>query len=529
MRIINFSLAMLTSMSLWATNEGSDTLKSTQEIINSNFEVNLDSLINLYAAQDTLLADTNGLIVLSNEDTSRIISSVTDEIYIERIAAIPTIVKLQYNRIVRNYIEMYINRKTDRLQLMLGLSEYYFPIFDDIFDYYGVPHEMKYMSIIESALNPRAYSRARAVGLWQFMYTTGRMYGLEANSLVDERMDPVKATHAAARYIYDLHKEFNGDWILALAAYNCGPGNVRKAIRRAGGRTDYWEIYYYLPKETRGHIPAFIAANYIMNYYKEHNLKPAAINLPLKTDTVHIIRQLHLAQVSEMLNIPMTLLRDMNPQYRKDYIPATNRAYPLRLPEDAIDQFIDQEQEIYAYKDSIYLNQAKIEATVAQGTTHFAYEPPSDKYAKLYYTVKSGDNLGYIADWYNVSLSNLRSWNGIRKNMIRAGQRLTVYVPRSKYNHYSRINKMSFSEKQKLSGKAVADDKPAMVTASTPQTDTNLTAGDYITYRIRPGDTIWDIAQKHDGVSTTDILRLNNLSKYDKIVPGQVIKIKKRG
>lgn len=266
-----------------------------------------------------------------------------------------------------------------------------------------------------------------------------------------------------------------------------------------------------------------------MNYYKEHNLKPAPINLPLKTDTVHISRQLHLAQVSEMLNIPMEMLRDMNPQYRKDYIPATTRAYPLRLPADAIDQFIDQEQEIYAYKDSIYLNKQKIEAAIAQGTSHYSYDPPSDKYAKLYYTVKSGDNLGYIADWYNVSLSNLRNWNGIRKNMIRAGQRLTIYVPRSKYNHYSRINKMSFTEKQKLSGKAVADDKPATVSASAPEASTSLSTEEYITYRIRPGDTIWDIAQRHDGVSTTDILRLNNLDKYDKIVPGQVIRIKKRG
>lgn len=253
MRTILLLALLVTALSVKASNEESDSLRPAKEIIDSNFEVNLDSLINLYAAQDTIVPDTNGLIVLSNEDTSRIISSVSDEVYIQRISQIPTEVKLQYNRIVRNYIEMYINRKTDRLQIMLGLSEYYFPIFDDIFDYYGVPHEMKYMSIIESALNPRAYSRARAVGLWQFMYTTGRMYGLEANSLVDERMDPIEATHAAARYIYDLHKEFNGDWILALAAYNCGPGNVRKAIRRTGGRTNYWEIYNYLARNTRAH------------------------------------------------------------------------------------------------------------------------------------------------------------------------------------------------------------------------------------------------------------------------------------
>lgn len=247
--------------------------------IASNFDNNLDSMLNLYYIKN---AETVSPPLLVES-----IPDFPDSVYIKRIASIPTVINLSYNRIVKSYIDVYAKKKRGSVEVMLGLSEHYFPIFDEIFDYYDVPNEMKYMSIIESALNPRAYSRARAVGLWQFMYGTGRIYGLEINSLVDERRDPIKSTHAAARYSKHLYSIYK-DWILVIAAYNCGPGNVNKAIRRAGGKTNYWDIYYYLPRETRGHVPAFIAATYVMNYYKEHKLVPAKVDLPIQTDTLNI-------------------------------------------------------------------------------------------------------------------------------------------------------------------------------------------------------------------------------------------------
>ncbi|NJK85235.1 MAG: lytic transglycosylase domain-containing protein [Bacteroidales bacterium] len=231
------------------------------------FQKNLDSLSNLWYVGESV--DT----IESVPDLDALIPEFSDSILIDRLSKLPCVVQLSYNTIVRRYVEMYTNKRRDLVENMLGLSTYYFPIFDEIFDYYDIPNELKYLSVIESALNPYAYSRARAVGLWQFMYGTGRLYGLTINSLVDERRDPIKSTYAAAQFLSDLYKRYN-DWTLALAAYNCGPGNVNKAIARSGGKTNYWDIYFYLPRETRGYVPAFVAASYVMNYYSEHNLKP---------------------------------------------------------------------------------------------------------------------------------------------------------------------------------------------------------------------------------------------------------------
>ncbi|MBA7681907.1 Membrane-bound lytic murein transglycosylase D [subsurface metagenome] len=423
---------------------------------------------------------------------------------------------------MKNYIDAYTKKRRNTVEVMLGLSEYYFPIFDDIFDYYDIPNEMKYMSIIESALNPRAYSRARAVGLWQFMYGTGRMYGLEINSLVDERRDPIKSTHAAARFVKDLYEIYN-DWILVIAAYNCGPANVNRAIRRSGGKTNYWDIYYYLPRETRGHVPAFIAATYVMNYYAEHNLTSAKVDIPILCDTLHVKKELHLKQVSEVLDIPLKELRDLNPQYRHDIIPSGKKTYALRLPAEYAGEFIDQEQFIYAYKDSVYLNKDKmIISPTASTYSHHIPEAPGKDYVKLKYAVKPGDNLGYIASWYNVRVSDLRYWNNIRRNIIRAGQKLTIYKHKSKAKKYKNIDQMSFAEKQVMIG------KPVTVEQSKPAT-TSGNNGEYVMYTVKYGDNLWDIAKKFPGVSYTNIMQLNNLSETDKIKPGQQLKIKPKG
>jgi membrane-bound lytic murein transglycosylase D len=497
--------------------DSTEVFMDDEDSIELTFDSNLDSLLNLYYVNQALDGDT----ALMSFDEDTLVPDFPDSVYIDRLSKIPSVVDLSYNRIVRNYIEMYTKKRRNTVEVMLGLSEYYFPIFDNIFDYYDVPNELKYMSIIESALNPRAYSRARAVGLWQFMYGTGKLYGLNINSLVDERRDPIKSTHAAAKFVKDLYSIYH-DWTLVIAAYNCGPGNVNKAIRRAGGKTNYWDIYYYLPRETRGHVPAFIAAVYVMNYYKEHNLKPKSIDLPLANDTIMITKPLNLAQVSSVLGIPIKLLEDMNPQYRRDIIPAYgNKSYSLRIPMVYTSAFIDMEDSIYSYKDSVYFNPDKMITNPTAINTKYYYEPPSDKYDKLHYTVKSGDNLGFIAMWYHVRLSDLRYWNNIRRNMIRSGQRLSIYVPKSKYEKYKKINTMSFAQKQATIGKTVSPNNNQTVNFDIADLD-----GDFEYYTVKSGDTLWDIAKKFPGVTDTDIMRLNSLDNASKIKPGQKLKIK---
>lgn len=331
---------------------------------------NLDSLLNLWYVNQSL----ENAVDEYPAGADTLIPDFPDSVYLRRLAEIPSVVDLTYNRIVKNYINVYTRKRREQVRIMLGLSNYYFPIFEEVFDFYGVPYELKYLSIIESALNPRAVSRAGAVGTWQFMYSTGKHYGLTINSLVDERRDPLQATRAAARFLVDLYGIY-GDWTLALAAYNCGPGNVNKAIRRSGGKRSFWEIYYYLPRETRGYVPAFIAATYTMNYYSEHLLSPAPLKLPRYTDTIMIDEPLHLRQVSEVLGLPLDQLRDMNPQYRQDLIPATPaKHYALKIPSDKTGPFIDLQDSIFAYKDSIFFDQGKLVASPMRHT----YSGPVD-------------------------------------------------------------------------------------------------------------------------------------------------------
>src|SRR5665648_292651 len=302
LKTIIFALAItLLPVALHATN---DTIIIRNDDSTERIERDLDSLLNnLFIRRSVDEAD------LSPEGES--IPEFSDSVYVDRLGRINSIIKLPYNNIIRAHIHVYTERKLEQFRVMLGLQDYYFPMIEDIFDSYGLPVELKYMAVIESALNPNAVSRAGATGLWQFMYSTGRFYGLTINSVVDERRDPVKATHAAAKYIKDLYNIYN-DWILVIAAYNCGPGNVNKAIRRSDNRKDYWEIYYRLPRETRGYIPQFVAATYAMNYYRDHNISPIAVNLPLAVDTVVLSRDIHLEQISTVLNLPLDELRALN-------------------------------------------------------------------------------------------------------------------------------------------------------------------------------------------------------------------------
>jgi membrane-bound lytic murein transglycosylase D len=308
------------------------------------------------------------------------------------------------------------------MEYMLGVGAYYFPIFEQALDAAGLPIELKYLPVIESALNPKAYSVAGASGLWQFMYGTGKVYGLVGNSLIDERRDPIKATNAAVRYLRDLHNIYN-DWSLVIAAYNCGPGNVNKAIRRAGGKRDYWAIYPYLPRETRGYVPAFIGATYAMTYYKEHGICPAKIEMPMVCDTVMLNERLHLSQVAEVLGVDLSVLQSLNPQYRKDIIPGNGTPYSLCLPQGHVDGFITLKDSILKHKaDSFNVN--RVVVIPAQGDPY--YRAGKGAIGKGVYVVKKGDTLSGIAKRRKVSVATIKKWNNLKSDRIYIGQRLKM-------------------------------------------------------------------------------------------------------
>ncbi len=390
---------------------GADTIQPTSTPIFDH-----DSLAAYSASLDSL---AHNLFINRNyipcDDLPDTVMSCDDSIYIQRLQSLPYIMEMTYNPIVRNYIEMYA-RRPRQIATMLALGQHYFPLFEQKLEQYGLPLELRYLPIIESALNPQATSPVGAAGLWQFMIATGKIYKLEINSLVDERRDPAKATDAAARYLADLYKIY-GDWHLVIAAYNCGPGNVAKAIRRSGGKRRYWEIYDYLPRETRGYVPIFIAANYIMNYHKEHNICPDQIAHDYITDTVMITDRVHLEQIAHGTGIPLDQIQFLNPQYRNKIIPGNIKPYPLSLPLDQINQYSINRDSILAYKPELVARELK--------ATPLDYDYSGS--GVKYYKVKSGDTLGGIAARYRVTVSQLKRWNNIKGTMIRIGQRLKIY------------------------------------------------------------------------------------------------------
>ncbi len=350
----------------------------------------------------------------------------SDSTYIDRLSRMPTVMEMPYNEIVRKFIDMYAGRLRNHVAFMLSACNFYMPIFEEALDAYDIPLELKYLPIIESALNPSAVSRAGACGLWQFMLGTGKMYGLESNSLVDERRDPIKATWAAARYLKDMYDIYK-DWNLVIAAYNCGPGTINKAIRRSGGKTDYWEIYNFLPKETRGYVPAFIAANYVMTYYCKHNICPMETNIPDATDTVQVSRNLHFEQIADICSINLDEIKSLNPQYKKNIIPGESKPQTLRLPMNSISTFIDKQDTIYAHRnDELFKNRKVVAVNDTRSNTRSSKSSSSSGNA-TYHKIRSGENLGSIARKYGVSVSQLKSWNGLRNNNISAGKRLKIY------------------------------------------------------------------------------------------------------
>ena len=404
----------------------------------------------------------------------------SDSVYMERLYNLPTEMELSFNSVVRTYIEMYTARRRDLVSYMLSLGDYYYPMFEEALDRYGLPLELKYLPVIESALNPVAVSRMGATGLWQFMLRTGQQYDLEINSLVDERRDPYKATEAAARFLNDLYQLY-GDWNLVIAAYNCGPGNVNKAIARSGGKNDYWGIYYQLPRETRGYVPAFIAANYVMNYYNEHNICPQESSYDfLALDTVHVDSEVHFKQISDVLEIPIEDIRKYNPQYKRDKIPGNHKTYALVLPTTDMYAFISNQDEILDHNRSIYLTHRKETLTQLNDGTAI-----SGDFVNTYYKIKKGDTLGAIARRNGTTVSRLQSMNGMRSTKLSIGKSIVVRQTA----------------------------KPTPTKEEIQEANTTLASNGNVKntyYRIKKGDTLGAIARRNQ-VSVAQLQRMNNM------------------
>lgn len=404
--------------------------KGKQEVIDlpESMLSEVDSLLYLYnsktymkPASDCNMPDVNPIY--------------TKEEYISRLKRIPSVIEMPYNDIVQKFIDRYSSRLRRSVSYMLGAQNFYMPIFEQALETYGLPLELKYLPVIESALNPKAVSRVGATGLWQFMLKTGKNYGLEINSLVDERRDPIKASYAAARYLSDLYKIF-GDWNLVIAAYNAGPDKINKAIHRSKGKNDYWEIYPYLPKETRGYVPAFIAANYIMNYYCDHNICPMETDLPVKTDTVMVTRDIHFEQIAKVLNMDIAQIQELNPQYRRNIINGSSQPSTLKLPSTLITNFIDKEDSIYAYNTDELLTK-RTEVKVNEDTPVYTKQTKSrsksksksrsrKKKGRKNVTVRNGDTLSEIAERNHTTVARLKKLNKISGSNIRAGKKIRV-------------------------------------------------------------------------------------------------------
>ena len=370
----------------------------------------VDSLMQMWFAKQYMTYDEDCL-------ENSINPKFSDTVYAERLSALPTIVEMPYNYVTRNSIDAYMGRNRNVISFALGMMPIYEDIFVEALMKYNVPLELKYLPIVESALKPKAYSRAGAAGMWQFIYSTGRTYGLYVNSLVDDRYDIIKESDAAARHLRDLYDMF-GDWSLAISAYNCGPGNVTKAITRSGGKRDFWDIYPYLPRETRGYLPAFIAVNYAMSFYKEHGICPMTSARPAQTDTLHIERNLHIGQLIHYSGISQDEFKALNPQYLTEVIPGAYRTCVVTLPQQYIKPVVEAGDSLYEYDKEKYFSKAKL-----------AYIDDDMKNRVTYVThkIKEGETLGHIALKYHTSVKNIKNWNNLKSDNIRAGKTLRIY------------------------------------------------------------------------------------------------------
>ncbi len=463
----------------------------------------------------------------------------TPEVYAERLSKINSSIPYTYNKSVQGFIDLYCMRRRTQVSNMLGLSQTYFPLFEAELDKNNMPIELKYLAIIESALNTHAVSKAGATGLWQFMYGTGKLMGLQIDTYVDERRDPELATIAAVKYLQQLYGIYN-DWFLAIAAYNCGPGNVNKALRKAGGGDKtFWDIEAYLPKETRGYVPAFIAATYVFEYHKEHNIRPVGYGYDFAmVDTIMITHKMTIDQMAAYVGLTAEEIALNNPALKTKTIPGAPTPYPLRLPIKSAALF-------YANKDSLYAsldkketvksellaknveavnasktktttdNTSKTKTATADNTTTPKEITNPDEIVTVTYTVKKGDNLGYISDWFDCTVPDIKKWNGLASTKIVSGQKLKIQVTAEHEEQYAQINKMTLAQKQKLT------DIQLISAAPSEKKEENVV----IYYTVKPGDTLWGLAQKYPDNSVEKIRELNGLSDNETLKTGTKIKL----
>ena len=491
-------------LSLYSDSEA----RNTPEVDTTAYTTEVsDSLLSLWYIQKKVSQSEEDYYDM---DSVRFESNVPDSVYIERIKKMNSFITLPYNDIVKSYIIKYSEKMPNTIGKILGLCDYYMPQFEEIFSLYDMPEELKAMAVIESAMNPLAVSRVGAKGMWQFMYSTAKIYGLNIDSFVDERLDPVKSAHAAAQYLQDAYEIF-GDWNLAIASYNCGAGNVNKAIRRSGGKRAFWDIWPYLPRETRGYVPAFVGALYTMNFYKEHGIKPVAVAMPEHVDTFQITKMLHLKQVSELTGAPLEELKNLNPQYKHEIIPGNDREYILRVPFRYTNAFLENEDSLYRHKADVYFNPVTIKKIKDGGDGE-----------RIVYRVKSGDYLGKIASRYGTTVAKIKKWNNLKSNNIRVGQRLILYrggrVPASTGS--------SSNAAKSTSAKSGTTAKSSTAVKSTQSSGQKIPEGTpYTVYTVKDGESLYLIAKKFPGVSAQNIMDFNGIGSN--IKPGMKIRIPK--
>lgn len=561
LRFVTICTLALTSVTAWSrqnVNTIKENIVDNSIVFPESFETDTKALMNNWYLKNYTVLDS--YVENSKSET------VSDEVYIKRLRALPVTIEMPFNSVVKTYIEMYTQRRRTLVEEMLGMSLYYMPIFEQALEKEGLPLELKYLPVIESALNPDAVSRVGATGLWQFMISTAKGLGLEVNSLVDERRDPYRASEKAAVYLKNLYNIYH-DWSLVIAAYNCGPGNVNKALRRAGGSgKDFWAIYPYLPKETRGYVPAFIAANYVMTYFKNHNISPSLAKKPLLTDTIAVNQRINFNQISKVLNMPIDELRVLNPQFRRDVIPGDTHSYSLCLPTHQVYSFIMSKDSILNYRTDLYGRRDVVEpATITdskdiQGVegVDFTYETQT---VTKWHKVRRGETLAKIAGKYGVTSSSIKRANGLRKSSVKRGQSLKIVttqrvkVPIEKSDEPTNDELLAANnagteldaeqtdtEEIEVAEPAPTTVKPAEQPKAKPEPkqkeqpkakeqpkkrNHNDDAGIITKHTVRSGESLYKIATDN-GITVDELKAANNLTN-DAVKAGQTLVIPAKG
>jgi Soluble lytic murein transglycosylase and related regulatory proteins (some contain LysM/invasin domains) len=429
-----------------------------------------------------------------------------DSVYKMRMRNMPTVIPMTYNENVRKCIDLYSGRFRKSMRYIMGMADFYFPMIEQKLDANGLPLELKYLAVVESALNPIVQSRVGASGMWQFMLPTGKIHGLEINSLIDERLDPERSTDAACKYFKDMYNLY-GDWHLVLAAYNCGPGNVNKAIRRSGGKMDFWKIFPHLPRETRSYVPWFIAAAYIMTYHCDHHICPVRANFSVATDTIMVERALHFDQIAEILQMDKEAIRFYNPQYKREIIPGNIRPSILRLPVERTFAFIDNEDSIFNHRmEELLANCTPVDNSNQE-----------NRKERITHTVKAGETVYTIANLYGVTAQNLRNWNGLKGSRVAPGRKLSVNIDNGG---------LTFAAKNASSAtpQNASSTKQEVTEQNTLESNTPTIVKGYISYKVQSGDSLYAIAKKYPGATVKGIQQANGLTTTALRI-GQVLKI----